>query len=209
VKQEMTGGRSIEVVLFDFGGVLAEEGWKEGFRAIAEANGLDGEDLVRAAGDLVYATGYITGKGSAGGFWEAMREAKGIRGDDASLDGEIVSRFLPREWMFDVVERLKAENLKVGILSDQTDILDRLNATFDFFRRFDFVFNSYHFGKGKRDRSLFDDIASLLKTEPDRILFIDDDPGNIQRAGHSGWQTILYAGRNSFCASMKRMLPPG
>jgi putative hydrolase of the HAD superfamily len=45
----MTGGRSIEVVLFDFGGVLAEEGWKEGFRAIAEANGLDGEDLVRAA----------------------------------------------------------------------------------------------------------------------------------------------------------------
>ncbi|OPY90623.1 MAG: haloacid dehalogenase-like hydrolase [Syntrophus sp. PtaU1.Bin208] len=206
MEQGNKDGSNIEVVLFDFGGVLAEEGWKQGFRAIAEANGLNGDDLVQVAGDTVYATGYITGRGSESSFWQAMREQKGVRGNDASLNYEIVSRFIPREWMFDLVKRLKADERTVGILSDQTDILDKLNARFDFFRYFDFVFNSYHIGKGKRDRSLFDDIARLLKTEPARILFVDDDPGNVERARQSGWQALLYVDRNSFCAAMEKML---
>jgi HAD superfamily hydrolase (TIGR01509 family) len=203
----MKGSKNdIEVVLFDFGGVLAEEGWKKGFLAIAEANGLDGADLVQAAGDTVYSTGYITGKGSESSFWKAMREEKGIRGSDDSLNFEIVSRFIPRKWMFELVKRLKAEKRTVGILSDQTDILDKLNARFDFFKLFDHVFNSYHIGKGKRDRSLFDDIAKVLKTDPEKILFIDDDPGNVERARQSGWQALHYAGRDSFCAAMEQML---
>ncbi len=206
MEQANKDGNSIDVVLFDFGGVLAEEGWKQGFRVIAEANGLDGEDLVREAGDTVYATGYITGRGSESSFWQAMREQKGVKGNDAALNFEIVSRFLPREWMFDLVKRLKAEQRTVGILSDQTDILDKLNARFDFFKFFDFVFNSYHIGKGKRDRSLFDDISRLLKTEPAKILFVDDDPGNVERARQSGWQALLYIDRHSFCAAMEEML---
>lgn len=196
----------IEVVLFDFGGVLAEEGWKQGFRVIAEASGLDGDALIEASIDVVYATGYLLGKGSERGFWNAMREKTGIRGDDASLRQEIVSRFLPRQWMLDLVKRLKAENLKVGILSDQTDILDQLNGQFDFFRLFDFVFNSYHLGKGKRDPSLFDDLARFLKTEPRRILFVDDDPGHVERARQKGWQAIHYLDRDSFCAEIRKIL---
>lgn len=196
----------IEVVLFDFGGVLAEEGWKQGFRVIAEASGLDGDALIEASIDVVYATGYLLGKGSERGFWNAMREKTGIRGDDASLRQEIVSRFLPRQWMLDLVKRLKAGNLKVGILSDQTDILDQLNGQFDFFRLFDFVFNSYHLGKGKRDPSLFDDLARFLKTEPIRILFVDDDPGHVERARQKGWQAIHYLDRDSFCAEIRKIL---
>ena len=201
------GGQKIEVVLFDFGGVLAEEGWKQGFRAIAKANGLDGELLISTATDVVYATGYILGKGSESSFWNALREKTGIKDDDASLMREIFSRFIPREWMFSLVKRLKAEDLTVGILSDQTDILDKLNEKFDFFRLFDHVFNSYHIGKGKRDISLFDDIARVLKTEPDRILFIDDDPGHVERARKKGWKAIHYLDRGSFCEQLETILP--
>ncbi len=198
----------IEIILFDFGGVLAEEGWKQGFRVIAEASGLDGDALIEASIDVVYDTGYLLGKGSERSFWNAMREKTGIRGDDASLREEIVSRFLPREWMLDLVKRLKAENFKVGILSDQTDILDQLNEQFDFFPLFDFVFNSYHLGKGKRNPSLFDDLARFLKTEPRRILFVDDDPGHVERARQEGWQAIHYLDRDSFCAEIKKILFP-
>src|SRR5512133_1620635 len=113
--------RMIDVVLFDFGGVLAEEGWKKGFRVIAEANGLDGESLVQTASDTVYETGYILGKGSERSFWDAMRAKTRIKGDDAALMQEIISRFIIRDWMIKLVERLKSENLAVGILSDQTD----------------------------------------------------------------------------------------
>jgi len=199
--------RTIEVVLFDFGGVLAEEGWKEGLRVIAEANGLNGDDFIRTASDTIYETGYILGKGSESSFWKALRKKTGIRGDDAAFMREILPRFILRNRMFDLVRRLRSANLTVGILSDQTDMLDKLNARFDFFKWFDHVFNSYHLGKGKRDISLFDDIARTLKTEPGRILFIDDDPGHIERAGQKGWQTILYVEPSRFQEELERLFP--
>jgi putative hydrolase of the HAD superfamily len=197
----------IDVVLFDFGGVLADEGWKKGFTAIAEANGLNSDDVLKIASDTVYETGYILGKGSESSFLNAMRERTGIKGgDDASLRHEIVSRFILRDCMIDLVKKLKSENLTVGILSDQTDMLDKLDARFDFFKWFNHVFNSYHMGKGKRDASLFDDIAGLLKTPPDRILFIDDDQGNVERARQKGWRAILYTDRESFQLEMDKLL---
>ncbi len=198
--------REIDAVLFDFGGVLAEEGWKQGFTVIAEANGLNGDKMIQTASDTVYETGYIMGKGTQTSFWKAMREKTGIRGDDASLKNEIISRFILRGWMMDLVRKMKAENLLVGILSDQTDMLDKLNDRFDFFKCFDYVFNSYHVGKGKRDISLFDDIAGILKTPANRILFIDDDPGHIERAKLKGWQTILYTNRESFQSDLAKIL---
>jgi putative hydrolase of the HAD superfamily len=196
--------RIIDVVLFDFGGVLAEEGWREGFRAIARANGLAEDDVIKKAAETVYETGYIFGKGSESNFWKVLREKTGIQGDDASLKQEVFSRFILRDHMIDLVKKLKSEGLIVGILSDQVDILDKLNARFDFFKWFDHVFNSYHMGKGKRDITLFDDIAGLLKTPPDRILFIDDDPGNVERARQRGWRAILYTDAESFHSEMDK-----
>jgi len=204
LEKSMHKNKTIDVVLFDFGGVLAEEGWKKGFSVIAEANGLDSDRLIQTASDTVYETGYILGKGSEESFWNALREKTEIKGADAALMHEIISRFIPRDWMIDLVKKLKSENLMVGILSDQTDMLDQLNARFDFFKWFDYVFNSYHLGKGKRDISLFDDIAGFLKTPPGRILFIDDDPGNVERAKQKGWKAILYTHAESFRLEMDK-----
>ncbi|MRR18033.1 MAG: HAD family phosphatase [Deltaproteobacteria bacterium] len=199
---------AIDVVLFDFGGVLAEEGWKQGFRVIARANGLDGARLIQEASDVVYESGYILGKGSEMSFWNMLKRKTGIQGDRAAFRQEIVSRFILRNGMIALVKKLKSENLIVGILSDQTDILDQLNARFDFFKEFDFVFNSYHLGKGKRNISLFDDIAGFLKTPPERILFIDDDIGHVLRARNKGWNAIHYTDANSFYLEMGKFFTP-
>ena len=206
--EEMTDEkRRIDVVLFDFGGVLAEEGWKNGFKRIAEAAGLDGDTVVAAASDAVYQTGYILGKGAEAEFWKALKAGTGLTGDEAAMRRDIFSRFVLREWMIDLVKKLKAQNLVVGILSDQIDMLDQLDAKYDFFKCFDHVFNSYHIGKGKRDATLFDDIAGLLKTTPERILFIDDHPGYVERARQKGWNAILYTDAESFRMEMAGWLP--
>jgi HAD superfamily hydrolase (TIGR01509 family) len=196
----------IDVVLFDFGGVLAEEGWKEGLEVIAQANGLDVSKFLQDANDTLYATGYLLGKASESRFWSALRERTAIKEDDAFLTSEIFTRFLIRDWMIDLVKELKAQKFTVGILSDQTDMLDKLNQRYDFFKWFDHVFNSYHVGKGKRDISLFDDVARTLRRSPDRILFIDDDPGHVDRARKKGWKTIRYVDRDSFLKEMGRIL---
>ena len=195
----------IDVILFDFGGVLSEEGLKKGLRVIDEANALNVDCFIQTATDTIYETGYITGKGSESDFWNTLRRKTGIKGDNASLTNELMSRFVLNDRMIDLVKKLKSKNLTVGILSDQTDWLDKLNARFDFFKYFDNVFNSYHLGKGKRDISLFDDIAGFLKTPPDRILFIDDDSGNIERARQKGWKAILYVNANLFHLQMDKI----
>ena len=72
----------IRAVLFDFGGVIAAEGFAEGLRAIARQQGLDAETLQAQAMDAVYDSGYITGRGSEAAFWDMLRERTGMTGDD-------------------------------------------------------------------------------------------------------------------------------
>jgi putative hydrolase of the HAD superfamily len=198
---------NIDAVLFDFGGVIAEEGFKQGLAAIAQAHGLDESTFIHVAYDTIYSTGYVLGKVSENTFWNTLRQKTGVTGDDASLNNEIFSRFIVRDWMIDLVKKLKTSDITVGILSDQTDMLDKLDKKYDFFRFFDYVFNSYHMGKGKRDPSLFDDIVHTLKTEPHRVLFIDDDPGNVERAKKKGWQGIQYIDRERFQKDIEEILP--
>lgn len=198
---------NIDAVLFDFGGVIAEEGFKQGLTAIAKANRLDERTFIQEAFDTIHSTGYVLGKAPESTFWNILRQKTGVKGDDASLRNEIFSRFTLRDWMIDLVKKLKANEVKVGILSDQTDMLDKLDKKFDFFRLFDYIFNSYYMGKGKRDPSLFDDIVQALKTEPDRVLFIDDDSGNVDRAKQKGWKGIQYVDRDSFQKNIEEILP--
>jgi len=188
----------IDVVLFDFGGVIAEEGFKQGIIAIAAAHGFDETALVQAAFDATYSTGYVLGNGTESDFWNEVKNKTGLNGLDVSLWHDVYPHFVIREWMIALVKKMKTRQIKVGILSDQTDMLDKLNREHDFFKWFDHVFNSYHIGKGKRDITIFDDIAAVLKTEPCRILFIDDHPEHIYRAKQRGWHALLYADRTSF-----------
>jgi putative hydrolase of the HAD superfamily len=197
----------IEAVLFDFGGVLSEEGFKNGLQAIARLNGIDEENFVRTANDVIHACGYVIGKVSESAYWEILRETTGIRGDDQYLRNEILSRFITREWMINTVKRLKALKVGVGILSDQTNWLDELDARDNFFRQFDYVFNSYHMGKSKKDPSHFKDVVRILKIEIQKALFIDDDAGNCERAKQAGLKVIHYRDREQFFEELVRSIP--
>ncbi|NDY41383.1 HAD family phosphatase [Dissulfurirhabdus thermomarina] len=197
------GHAGVRAVLFDFGGVLAEEGFREGLRAIARRFGLDPEAFARSAADAVYETGYVTGRGAEADFWAALRGRWGIPGRDSDLSGEILSRFVLRPWMLDWVRAVRRRGLAAVLLSDQTDWLERLDAAAGFGREFDRVFNSYRMGKGKRDASLFDDVAAELGRAPHRLLFVDDDAGNVGRARSRGWHAHLYRDRPGFEAVMR------
>jgi len=192
------------MILFDFGGVLAEEGFVNGLKAIAQKYDLSPEILTKIGFDVVHGTKYVTGKGREEDFWQELRKRTGIHGTNALLRREILSRFVVRPWMIDLVKVLKSEGMKVGILSDQTDWLDELNVQCDFFKYFDVVFSSYYLGKSKREPSQFDDIARYLKLKPQEILFIDDHEGNCARARNRGLKVILYNSRKQFLHELSR-----
>ena len=198
---------SVELILFDFGGVLAEEGFREGLSSIAHLNGLDPKVFVPEAYNITFNGGYVTGKIDEHTFWNMIRKKTGIRCSDQDLRNEILSRFILRKWMLELIQHLKDASVFLAILSDQTNWLDELDAQYNFFRLFDGVFNSYHLGKCKRDPTLFEEVLGEVNFRPEESLFIDDSQDNIERAKYKGLHTIHYQDREPFMQSMLSFCP--
>lgn len=195
---------NISAVLFDYGGVIAEEGFKNGLIALAKEQELDVEAMPKEATKAVYDTGFVLGHGSAKDFWQRMRERTGLAGDDTALTNRILAGFVLRPWVIELVQNLHNNGYITGILSDQTHWLDELNERDHFYQHFDPVFNSYYLGKGKQDSSLFNEVATELKLPISEILFIDDDAGNVKRAEEAGMQTIHYVDKETFIHQLKQ-----
>ena len=198
--------QSIKAVLLDFGGVLAEEGFSKGLMAIAQEQNLDVDSMPIAAMNAVYDSGFVLGRGTASDFWTLLRERTGLDGDEDILTRRILDGFVVRPWMIELVRRLRDQGYITGILSDQTDWLDRLDEKYRFKGEFDHIFNSYYLGKGKQDPSLFAEIAAVLVLPPSAILFVDDNAGNVARADDEGFRVIHYVDRVSFTEQLSSFL---
>ena len=190
--------KTVNTVLFDFGGVLADEGFRDGLAAIGKLSGLAEENVVVKGHELVGKTGYVTGRAREGRWWDALRSEAGVRGTDEALRLEIIERFTLRPSMLDLVDELRSRGITVGILSDQTNWLDEIDARFRLYERFNYVFNSYHMGKSKNDPTHFDDVLKLLNRQAQEVLFVDDNAGHVSRAFDRGWQAILFRGQEGF-----------
>jgi len=199
-------GDMIKAILFDFGGVLAEEGFRDGLKAIRKEKGLDSEDFYKISGELVYQTGYITGGCDEHSYWKAVRKKTGVKGTDQEFREEILKRFKLRPEMTAVVEEIKSSGLIVAILSDQTNWLDELDQRTPFHHHFDYVFNSYHLKKTKRDPSIFKEICSLLGVRPKEVLFVDDNMANAKRAASQGLRAIHFRGVGEFQLEIKEFV---
>jgi len=195
----------VQGILFDFGGVLASEGYRDGLHAIARANGLDPVAFEKTAETQIYVSGYLTGQADEAAYWRILREQTGITGSDSDLRSVILGHFTLRTWMFDLIRDLRGK-VKLAILSDQTDWLDELDARWGFFRCFDYVFNSYHTGKSKIDPSIFDDVLEAMHLPAPNALFVDDRLGNIERAASRGMLTLHYRGQEDFLERFSRFV---
>ncbi|MGC9372339.1 MAG: HAD family hydrolase [Thermovirgaceae bacterium] len=188
----------LHAVIFDFGGVLAEEGFSLGLRAIGRDNGLDPERTFETGRRLVHETGYLTGKEPEEAFWEAFRRETGIALPDDALRKEILQRFVIRPWMLEHVQSLRATGFLTAILSDQTNWLDELNRRNPFYGFFDMVQNSYDCGMSKFENTAYQSLLDRLKVEPGETLFVDDTFEHVRRARSLGIGAIHYIGRTTF-----------
>lgn len=198
---------SICAVLFDFGGVIAEEGFRGGLTAIAESRGLDPGPFFRTAEEVVYETGYVTGRVDEVVYWDAIRKKTGITGSDEALREEILKRFVLRDAMLSIVDGMRDNGIRVGILSDQTNWLEEVDGRTPFYHRFHCVLNSFRMGKSKRDPSLFADVVAWLQCKSGEVLFIDDNEKNTERAKSQGLVVIHFTTVQQFLTDVGGMLP--
>jgi putative hydrolase of the HAD superfamily len=197
---------AIRAVLFDYGGVIAEEGFYNGLVELAKEQSLDVHSMPEQGMKAVYDSGFVLGHGTAADFWALLRKRTGLEGNDYFLTDKIINGFQIRHWLIELVRRLRFKGYVVGILSDQTYWLNELDKRDHFFIEFDHIYNSYYLGKGKRDPSLFTDVVNDLKLRPGEVLFIDDSEKNVQTARKMGLRAILYVDHEGFLSELEDIL---
>ena len=198
---------AIQAVLFDFGGVLADEGFRNGLFSIARMNQLEQVPFWETARDLIASCGYLTGRANEADYFARLRASTGIEQADAELRRIILDGFVLRDWMVSIVRALSSRGVRVAVLSDQTDWLDELDGRLHFSPLFEKVYNSYHLGKSKGDPSQFADVLSAMGLQACHTLFIDDTKGHVERARSQGLHVIHYVGRERFMLEMERFFP--
>lgn len=207
------GDYTIQVVFFDFSGVLAEEGFVQGMKEIGRQNGLDPNAFLRDVTDICFTNGYATGKSDEHRFWQDIRNQTGIESSDTALRKEILSRFVIRQWMLQVVSLVRTPAIRTALLSDHTNWLEELDAVHGIYKHFDRVFNSFREGMTKRSLQFFEHACTVMNVSPANALFIDDNPANTTRAQSIGLHTITYTSYGEFIAQLKQhvggiVMPP-
>lgn len=100
--------------------------------------------------------------------------------------------FSRHEKMFEIISSIDKELCKVGALSN----LDRFNGEYfkakGHFKDFDRLFFSYEMEMVKPNNKIFLKIIKDLELDPREILFIDDQPDNIEAAKKFSFNTILF-----------------
>lgn len=200
------GKSKIRAVLFDFGGVVAEEGFYNGLINLAEKQALDARSMPEEGMNAVYDSGFVLGQCTAADFWALMRKRTGLEGRDDFLSDRIIDGFQIRHWVIELVRSLRAKGYITGILSDQTHWLYELDSYDHFFKEFDFIYNSYDLGKGKRDATIFTDVVNDLKLKPEEVLFIDDSMANVLRAREMGLKSFLYVDHKTLVPEISSVL---
>lgn len=198
---------TINWAVFDYGGVLAEEGFVAGLEAIAQNERLRPEYVFETARDIILSTGYLTGEALEETFWNRFRRETGINRTDEDLRTEILSRFVLRPWMVELITALKKNGISTAILSDQVNWLDELDLRDNFFKHFDRVYNSFHVGLSKNNPAIFEELIHWIDSSPNSILFIDDHLPHIKRARSRGLNAIHYTDKDSFIKEFSQFCP--
>ena len=195
---------SIKLVLFDFGGVISDECFKQGLFSISRENNINTREFYSAACSIISDCGYLTGDADEKIFWQEMRQKFSLIGTDAYLSSQILSRFIVRGWVIEIIKQLRDQNVLTAILSDQTDSLDRLNDKYDFFKYFDRIFNSFYLKQSKHNGwKIFDTVLNEMSIPANSALFIDDNENNIKNAEKIGLNAILFKDREFFETKFK------
>ena len=192
---------TIEVVLFDLGGVLIQ---LTGVAAMRELASLDSDDEVtRRWLTCEWVRRFERGRCSPEEF------ARGVV-DDWQLDIEPAAFIeLFREWpkdLFDGALELVADvrrNYRVGAVSNTNaihwpDHQTRLGLS----SAFDIAFLSHELDLIKPDAAFFEHVLTALDVAPSRVLFLDDSEPNVRGAAAIGMRTAHVRGVDEALAAL-------
>ncbi len=99
------------------------------------------------------------------------------------------------------------KKVKVALLSnmDKTSI-KAIQCKIKLADYFEKVYFSSEYKTGKLEKEVLNKIMDYFQVQPEEILFIDDFPGNIDKAKSNGMHTVLFVGVEDLKQKVKALL---
>ncbi len=196
------GGRAIEAVVFDFGGVLITS-IRNQLGNVAESHGVSVDTMLQI----------LLGPHDSGDAHPWHRAERGeiavadiqvelgpwAEPHDVSLRGDEIERLLVPggytvvDVMIDRVARLRTEGYRTGLLTNTfAEFRPTMQRDIDF-ELFDAVVESFAVGSRKPERAIYEATRDRLGVDHESIVYLDDFDQNLIEPVALGWTTIRVA----------------
>lgn len=184
-----------DAVIFDYGRVLSHSPTPAELEEFAQLVGISEPPFFRIYSDT--RDEYDCGRHSCQQHWEHFAKAAGI-----SLTPDRIARiveFENRMWVranpsaLDLVREIKALGMRTAILSNiPFDLRAELRSAFEWLNEFDVQIWSCDHGVIKPDPAIYRICLDALGCVPERALFFDDRPRNVEGARAVGIQAHVF-----------------
>lgn len=185
-----------DAVIFDYGRVLSEWPTPAELQEFARLVGVSEPPFFQIYSDT--RDEYDCGRHDSHQHWQNFAAAAGI-----SLSRQHVERILEYEtrmWVranpqaLELVRDIKAQGMRAAILSNMPhDLLADLRRHFDWLDEFEVQIWSCDHGVIKPDPAIYRICLDALGCEPQRTLFFDDRPRNVEGARAVGMHAHVFA----------------
>jgi putative hydrolase of the HAD superfamily len=195
-------------LLLDFGGVLTTS-LIDAIRRFASGNGLAENallDLFRGdpAGRRLLVD-VERGAISQGAFEAGIGALLGI--DPDGLVPRVLGLVEPEQAILTAAEKARAAGIRTGVLSNSWGLRPfNPYSVWDLERRFDVVVISDETGTRKPDPAIYRLAAERLGLPPERCVFVDDLPHNLEPARRIGMAVVLKTGADEAVDELERLL---
>ncbi|WP_068469748.1 HAD family hydrolase [Candidatus Protochlamydia phocaeensis] len=182
----------VKIIVFDFGGVIAKGDKQEIGNYIAKTFDISPEEGLKSQTELKQ---YLTQGGSEQDFWKMYAQSKGKSLPDQwieKLDQVRLRAIKEIPGMVNVVKTLQKQGYQTALLSNVRMSQAKLKRQLGYYSLFDPVLLSYEIGVDKPNAKAYQILLDTLGAPPERVLFIDNKPQNIEAAKSMGIDAILF-----------------
>lgn len=106
--------------------------------------------------------------------------------------------------LLELIPRLRADGLKVGLLSNAWATRRETVVENGVADLFDAVLISGEIGAQKPDREAFEPLFKALEVEPGELIFVDDSPFSLAKSTEIGYTPVLYKNNEQLFADLTK-----
>lgn len=196
-----------DVILFDVGGVLLTNSWDVKERAAGAAHfQIDEADFQERHAEIIEL--WERGAVSMGTYLDVavFYEPRSFSRDEFVAFMLDQSLLLPNGAMGILKELADSGQYLLGSLNNEARELNEYRfKTFALRDYFDIALTSCYVGLRKPDPAMYRRAIDIVGGPPERILFIDDRPENIEGAQNAGITAIHFTGADAFRLKLENL----